>query len=82
MDPVLPAQSSRHRKLQEHASGGRPREADRFPHVQELYGIAPNIGAQVRVAHRHLDRGMTEELLDALDGRAAHDKVRGEGVTK
>jgi hypothetical protein len=36
-------------------------------------GLAPNLRAPMREAHRQLDRGMTEELLDALDGRATHD---------
>jgi hypothetical protein len=82
VDPVVPARALRHCNLQEHASGDRPRETDSFPHVQELYGVAPNVRAQVGVAHRHLDRGMTQELLDTLDGRASHDEVRGERMTK
>lgn len=40
----------------------RGSEADRFPHVQELYRVAPDAGTEAGVAHRHLDRRITEEL--------------------
>ena len=37
---------------------------------------------QVRVPHRHLDRLVTQQFLDLLDGAAGRDELRREGVSK
>src|SRR5262249_10210330 len=36
--------------------------------------------AEVRIAHRHLDRRMTEELLNDLERNPSHHEMRCEGV--
>jgi hypothetical protein len=82
VDPVVPAPGLCQHNPQDHALGRRPSEADRVPHVEELDSVATNVGAQMRVPHRHLDRAMAQELLDAFDGRPAHDQVRGEGMAR
>jgi hypothetical protein len=47
----------------------------RWP-VQELHGIAPDVGREVRVAKRHVHRRVAEQLLHSLERHAAHDEVR------
>ena len=46
------------------------------------YGIAPDVGGEVRVPKRHVHRCVAEQLLHGLERNAAHDEVRGEGVAE
>ena len=48
--------------------------------VQQLDRIAPDVGRQMRVAHRHLDRRVSHQLLHRLERHAPHHQMRGEGV--
>src|SRR5512138_203551 len=49
-------------------------------HVEEPHGVPLHVRREVRVAHRHVDRGVAEELLDGLQRHGAHDEVGREGV--
>ena len=48
--------------------------------IEELDRVAFDAGTQVRIAHRHLDRRVTEELLDSFQWHAPHHEVRCKGV--
>src|SRR5262249_39742479 len=50
--------------------------------VEEPNGVAADGRREVRVAHRHGDVRVAEQLLDGLQGRAAHHEVRSERVTE
>jgi hypothetical protein len=49
-----------------HAPGCRP--LVRRIGVEEFHGVLPHVGAQVRITHRHLDRGVAEQLLRRREG--------------
>jgi|SRR6266496_2114201 len=59
---------------------GTPSAVVRRIDVQQPNDVSPYVGTEVRVAHRHLDRGVAEQLLDRLERRTAHHEVRSEGV--
>jgi hypothetical protein len=62
----------------------------RLPHVsprwcggvEQAHRVAPDIRREVRVPHRHFDRGVPQELLDCLQGHAPPDEVRGERMAE
>ncbi len=43
--------------------------------VEQPHGVPLHVRREVRVAHRHVDRGVAEEILDGLERHAAHDEV-------
>jgi hypothetical protein len=48
--------------------------------IEKTNNFAAYVRTQMRIAHRHLDRGVPEQLLNRLERRASHREVRREGV--
>ena len=51
---------------------------DRSRSIEQPHRVPLHVRREVRVAHRHVDRGVAEELLDGLERHAAHHEVRRE----
>jgi len=54
----------------------------RYAPVEQPDRLALHIRCEVRVAERHLDALVAEQLLDRLERGAAHDEVAREGVAE
>lgn len=50
--------------------------------VELRHGLAFYGRREVGVAHRHLDRGVAEQLLNCFERHAAHREMRSERVSK
>ena len=48
--------------------------------VEQTHGVAPYVGAEMGVAHGHLDRRVPEQLLHGLGRYSSHHEMRGERV--